>query len=95
VLELSSASAQDLSPTSGSFAVLDRDVGDTLTPAVVGSPAVRLDGAAFALPAGAAALTAAGAFTLTGRPRTAARPALAIPTIRALPIWTSCGPVRA
>ena len=55
-----------LSALSGSFAVIDRDVGDTLDPAVVaGSPVVQLNGT-FALPAGAAALTAAGAFALTG-----------------------------
>src|SRR6185503_2709327 len=44
----------------------DLDVGDTLTPSIVGSPVVKLDGNAFTLPAGAAALTTAGAFTLTG-----------------------------
>ena len=66
VLELSTAAAQDLAAISGSFAVSDLDVGDTLTASVVGSPTVLLNGSPFALPAGAAALTAAGAFTLTG-----------------------------
>nr|WP_249810540.1 VCBS domain-containing protein [Bradyrhizobium sp. 176] len=66
VLELSNASAQNLAPIASSFTVSDADVGDTLTPSVVGSPTVLLNGSAFTLPAGAAALTAGGAFTLTG-----------------------------
>ena len=66
VLELTNASAQDLSAIAGTFAVSDVDVGDTLTASVIGSPVVELDGVAFALPAGALALTAAGAFTLAG-----------------------------
>ncbi|WP_341486571.1 VCBS domain-containing protein [Pararhizobium sp. A13] len=66
VVELTDASAQNLSPITGNFSVNDLDVGDTLTPSVVGSPTVLLNGSAFTLPAGAAALTAGGAFTLTG-----------------------------
>src|SRR5436305_1211332 len=67
VAELGNAAAQDLSALSGSFAGLHRHVGDTPTPAaVVGSAVVQLDGTPVALPAGAAALTAAGAFALTG-----------------------------
>src|SRR5207244_11958167 len=66
VAELTDASAQNLTAIIGSFAVSDKDVGDTLTASVVGSPTVLLNGSAFALPAGAAALTAAGALTLTG-----------------------------
>ena len=65
VLELGNATAQNLAPISGSFSVTDVDVGDTLTASVVGSPAVKLNGAAFPLPAGAAALTATGVFSLT------------------------------
>ncbi|WP_212001903.1 calcium-binding protein [Bradyrhizobium sp. JYMT SZCCT0180] len=66
VAELASASAQDLAAINGTFSVADLDVGDTLTASVVGSPTVLLNGGAFSLPAGAAALTAGGAFTLTG-----------------------------
>ena len=65
VAEAASASAQNLAPISGSFAVIDVDVGDTLTASVVGSPTVQLDGASFVLPASASALIAAGAFRLT------------------------------
>ncbi len=65
VLELGNAGAQNLSPISGSFGASDADVGDTLTASVVGSPVVKLDGVAFVLPAGAAELTASGAFTLS------------------------------
>ncbi|WP_354066516.1 VCBS domain-containing protein [Bradyrhizobium sp. OAE829] len=66
VAELAAASAQDLAAINGTFSVADLDVGDTLTASVVGSPTVLLNGGAFSLPAGAAALTAGGAFTLTG-----------------------------
>ena len=66
VTELTSASAQNLAAITGTFAVSDFDVGDTLTAAVVGSPTVLLNGGAFILPAGATALTAGGAFSLTG-----------------------------
>ena len=66
VLELLDASAQNLAPVAGNFSVTDLDNGDTLTPSVVGSPTVLLNGNPFVLPAGAAALIAAGAFTLTG-----------------------------
>src|SRR5204862_371890 len=58
VAELADASAQDLSAITGSFAVSDLDNGDTLTPSVVGSADVQLNGSAFVLPAGAAALIA-------------------------------------
>jgi VCBS repeat-containing protein len=64
VLEAVDASAQDLSALTGSFSVTDLDVGDTLSASVVGSPTVLLGGNPFTLPAGAAALTAAGAFIL-------------------------------
>src|SRR6185312_5664934 len=64
VAELAAASAQDLTAITGSFALSDLDVGDTLTASVVGSPTVLLNGSPFTLPAGAAALTAAGVFTL-------------------------------
>ena len=66
VPELLDASAQNLAPITGTFAVSDLDIGDTLTPSVVGGPVVQLNGGPFVLPAGAAALIAAGAFTLTG-----------------------------
>ena len=66
VLEATNVSAQDLAAIAGTFTVHDADVGDTLTPNVVGSPLVELNGSAFALPAGAAALIANGALTLTG-----------------------------
>src|SRR5204862_295933 len=66
VTELTNAAAQNLVPITGNFSVLDLDVGDTLTPSIVGSPVVQLKLAAFVLPAGASAPTAAGAFTLTG-----------------------------
>ena len=66
VLELLDASAQNLAPIAGNFSVTDLDNGETLTPSVVGGPTVLLDGNPFVLPAGAAALIAAGAFTLTG-----------------------------
>jgi large repetitive protein len=64
VLEAVDASAQDLIALTGSFSVTDLDVGDTLSASVVGSPTVLLGVNPFVLPAGAAALTAAGAFTL-------------------------------
>ncbi|WFU68210.1 VCBS domain-containing protein [Bradyrhizobium brasilense] len=66
VTELANASAQNLAAITGSFSVLDKDVGDTLTASVAGNPTVLLNGSPFTLPAGAAALTAAGAFTVTG-----------------------------
>ncbi|WP_296511284.1 VCBS domain-containing protein, partial [Rhodoferax sp.] len=65
VVELANASAQNLAAITGSFAVSDLDVGDTLTASVVGSPVVQLNGVNFTLPADATALTAAGAFTLS------------------------------
>ncbi|HVI91312.1 MAG TPA: VCBS domain-containing protein, partial [Dongiaceae bacterium] len=65
VAELGNASAQDLAAINGSFSVTDLDVGDSLHASVVGSPTVLLNGVAFSLPAGAGALTAPGAFTLT------------------------------
>jgi len=65
VAELTNAAAQDLSAITGSFGVNDIDNADTLTPSVV-STTVLLDGSAFTLPAGATALTAEGAFALTG-----------------------------
>jgi VCBS repeat-containing protein len=66
VVEAGDASAQNIAAITGNFSVSDLDVGDTLTPSIVGSPAVKLDGADFVLPPGAAALTAAGVLTLTG-----------------------------
>ena len=42
------SSAQNLSAITGSFAVSDQDVGDTLTLSVVGSPLVQLNGGAVA-----------------------------------------------
>ncbi|MCL5061036.1 MAG: VCBS domain-containing protein [Candidatus Thermoplasmatota archaeon] len=65
VVEAANAVAQDLAPISGSFALTDMDVGDTLTASVVGNPTVLLNGASFTLPGSASALTAAGAFSLT------------------------------
>ncbi|MBC3883451.1 cadherin-like domain-containing protein, partial [Undibacterium sp. LX40W] len=65
VVELANASAQNLVPINGSFAVSDADVGDTLTASVVGSPVVQLNGVNYTLPASATALTAAGAFSIT------------------------------
>jgi len=66
VVELTDASSQNLSPINGTFSVAHSEVGLTLTPSVVGSPVVNLSGSPFTLPAGAAALTALAAFTLTG-----------------------------
>jgi VCBS repeat-containing protein len=66
VAELADASAQNLAPILGSFAVTDLDVGDTLDASIVGGAVVLLNGNPFVLPAGASALTAAGAFTVTG-----------------------------
>lgn len=65
VAELANASAQDLAAITGTLSVSDGNVGDTLTPSVVGSPVVQLNGVAYTLPAGASALTAAGAFSFT------------------------------
>ncbi|MFD2053585.1 VCBS domain-containing protein [Mesorhizobium calcicola] len=65
VLELTSASAQNLAAITGNFSVSDLDIGNTLHASVVGSPVVQLNGSPFSLPAGAAALIASGAFTLT------------------------------
>ncbi|MER8753790.1 VCBS domain-containing protein, partial [Mesorhizobium sp. M1050] len=65
MLEAGNASAQNLVAITGNFSVSDLDVGDTLHASVVGSPVVQLNGSPFSLPAGAAALTAGGAFTLT------------------------------
>ncbi|MBC3893760.1 hypothetical protein H8K35_18995, partial [Undibacterium sp. LX40W] len=62
IVEAADASAQNLAPITGSFAVSDLDIGDTLTASVVGSPVVQLNGVNYTLPAGATALTAAGAF---------------------------------
>ncbi|SDK18862.1 VCBS repeat-containing protein, partial [Bradyrhizobium sp. Rc2d] len=70
VTELGDASVQNLAAITGSFSVLDKDVGNMLTASVVGSPTVLLNGSAFTLPAGAAALTAAGAFSLTNATQT-------------------------
>src|SRR4029078_1587485 len=70
LVELGNASAQDLAPINGNFSVTDLDNGDTLTPSIVGAAVVQLNGGAFALPAGAAALTAAGALSLTGNTST-------------------------
>ena len=56
----------NLSAITGNFSVTDLDVGDTLTASVVGSPVVQLNGGAFVLPGGASALTAGGAFAVTG-----------------------------
>ena len=58
--------ALNIPPINGNLPVTDPDVGQTLTPSVVGSPTVQLNGSAFTLPASAAALTAPAAFTLTG-----------------------------
>ncbi|MEO0645842.1 MAG: VCBS domain-containing protein, partial [Cyanobacteria bacterium J06650_10] len=66
VVEATDASAQDLSVIAGSFLLEDTDIGDTLTPSVVGSPTVELDGAAFTLPTGAESLIDSGAFSLIG-----------------------------
>lgn len=66
VAELANASAQNLAAITGTFAVMDSNIGNTLTASVVGSPTVLLNGIVFALPSGAAALAAAGAFTLSG-----------------------------
>jgi len=65
VSEAGDASAQNLDAITGSFSVSDLDVGDTLDASVVGGATVTLDGNAFTLPPGAAALIAAGAFTVT------------------------------
>ncbi|MEL6553282.1 MAG: Ig-like domain-containing protein [Cyanobacteria bacterium J06621_11] len=66
VVEQLDASTQDLDAIAGLFTVEDADIGDTLTPAVVGSPTVELNGVAFTLPAGATALIDSNAFGLTG-----------------------------
>jgi VCBS repeat-containing protein len=66
VTEAIDASAQSLEAITGSFTVNDADIGDTLAASVVGAAVVKLDGADFTLPGGAVALTAVGAFTLTG-----------------------------
>ncbi len=65
VAELADASAQDLAAITGSFALSDPDIGDTLTASVLGSPTVLLNGSPFTLPSGATALIAAGAFVVT------------------------------
>jgi VCBS repeat-containing protein len=65
VAELGDASAQDLAPITGNFSVTDLDNGDTLDASVVGGATVLLNGNPFVLPAGASALTAAGAFSVT------------------------------
>ncbi|MEQ1673174.1 MAG: VCBS domain-containing protein, partial [Hyphomicrobium sp.] len=66
LIELGNASAQDIDPLTGTFEITDADVGDTLTPSIVGTAAVKLNGGTYTLPAGAAALIANGALTLTG-----------------------------
>ena len=63
--EAGDAHAQDIAPITGILAVADKDVGDTLQASIVGSPVVRLDGAAFALPGDAQALVA-NALSLAG-----------------------------
>ena len=95
VLELSTAAAQDLAAISGSFAVSDLDVGDALTASVVGSPTVLLNSNPFALPAGAAALTAAGAFTLTGATSNGGSTSIGYSYDPRQPTWTSCARARA
>ena len=64
VNELANASAQDISALTGSYTVNDRDVGNTITASIVGSPVVKLNGQAFTLPSTAQALVANGAFTI-------------------------------
>ncbi|WP_202190148.1 VCBS domain-containing protein, partial [Ensifer sp. LCM 4579] len=78
VVELGNASAQNLAAILGSFSVSDVDVGDTLTASVVGGPTVLLNGSSFTLPAGASALTAAGAFSLTNAVQTSNGGSLAV-----------------
>ncbi|MEO6409798.1 MAG: VCBS domain-containing protein [Burkholderiaceae bacterium] len=78
VVELGNASAQDLAAITGGFLVTDLDIGNTLTASVVGSPVVKLDGVAFSLPAGAAALIASGAFSLTNASQTSTGGALSV-----------------
>ena len=63
--ELDNASSQDIAAQTGSFTVLDADEAGTLTASIAGDPTITLNGAAFALPAGASALTADGALTLS------------------------------
>ena len=63
--ELDDASSQDIAAQTGSFTVLDADEAGTLTASITGDPTITLNGAAFALPAGASALTADGALTLS------------------------------
>jgi len=63
--ELDDASSQDIAAQNGSFTVLDADEAGTLTASITGDPTITLNGASFALPAGASALTADGALTLS------------------------------
>ncbi|MGJ4929170.1 VCBS domain-containing protein [Bradyrhizobium sp. HKCCYLS2038] len=60
--EAADAHAQTIT-LAGTIAVTDLDAGNPLTASVISSPAVMLDGQAFTLPAGAAALADAGALT--------------------------------
>ncbi len=69
VVEATDASAQDVAAMSGSFALSDRDVGDTLTASVVGSPVVKLNGTTIATGV-PAELTAVGAFSLSNTSQT-------------------------
>ena len=59
------SSAQDIGPITGSFAVTDQDIGDTLTLSVAGKPACRLHGGRFPLEnsVDVAALIASGAIS--------------------------------
>src|SRR5207245_1707296 len=63
IAELTDASSQDLAPIHGTLTVSDKDVGDTLTASVVGSPSVTVSGGGTAPAAVVTALTS-GALSL-------------------------------
>ena len=63
-LEATDASAQDLLPRSGTVAVADSDIGDTLTATIFGTPTLTYSGGALPPGADLSALTALSALTL-------------------------------
>ncbi|WP_209018600.1 Ig-like domain-containing protein [Endobacterium cereale] len=65
IAESVNASAQQLN-ISGNFSVTDPDIGDTLTPSIIGNPVVQLNGETYTLPSGASTLVASGALILNG-----------------------------
>ncbi|MCL7406453.1 VCBS domain-containing protein [Paradonghicola geojensis] len=70
IVETADASAQNIAVQSGSFALSDEDVGDTITASIHGNPVVRLNGTTLDPDDYPAELTAEGALSLTNTSQT-------------------------